>query len=135
VTAPNPESLAGRDLIQVFLPCADLARSVAFYRDVLGLPFLFETNGMAFFQLGASRLMLGQLREGQSLRGEGLSGGVYLDAPDLPALAAALEARGVTFRGPAQALQKTEAGELMLRSFLDPDGNLVALMGVVAGQA
>ena len=129
MTAPNPESLAGRDLVQVFLPTTDLARAVAFYRDTLGLPFLFETNGMAFFQLGASRLMLGQMREGHPPMG---GAGIYLDAPDLPALSEALEARGVTFRGPAQTLQQTEKGPLMLRSLLDPDGNLVALMGVVA---
>ena len=121
-------ALAGRDVVQVFLPCTKLERSVAFYRDTLGLPFLFETNGMAFFQLGNLRLMLGELREGQPAMA---GGGIYLDAPDLPALARAMEGRGVAFRGPAQVLQQTEAGDLTLRSLLDPDGNLIALMGVV----
>ena len=128
MTERSPDSLAGRDLVQVFLPCADLARSTAFYRDQLGLPFLFETNGMAFFQLGNSRLMLGELREGQPAMA---GGGIYLDAPDLPALAAGLEGRGVEFRGEAQVLQRTAEGNLTLRSLLDPDGNLVALMGMV----
>ena len=121
-------TLEGRDLVQVFLPCADLERSKAFYSETLGLPFLFETNGMAFYQLGNTRLMLGQLREGQPRMA---GGGVYLDAPDLPALARAMEARGVEFRGPAQVLQQTPAGALTLRSLMDPDGNLVALMGIV----
>ena len=127
--AHSTDSLAGRDVVQVFLPCTDLARSTAFYRDLLGLPFLFETNGMAFFALGNSRLMLGQVREGQPAMA---GGGVYLDAPDLPALAKGLEARGVEFRGEAQVLQQPPEGNLTLRSLLDPDGNLVALMGVVA---
>lgn len=122
------DSLAGRDLVQVFLPCTDLQRSTEFYRDTLGLPFLFETNGMAFFTLGNSRLMLGELREGQPAMA---GGGIYLDAPDLPALAAGLKARGVEFRGEAQVLQQTPEGNLTLQSLLDPDGNLVALMGVV----
>lgn len=125
----NTDSLAGRDAVQIFLPCTNLARSTAFYRDTLGLPFLFETNEMAFFALGNSRLMLGELREGQP----GMAGGgIYFDAPDLPALAKGLEARGVEFRGEAQVLQQTPDGALTLRSLLDPDGNLVALMGVVA---
>jgi len=121
-------TLAGRDVVQVFLPCTDLERSKAFYSDTLRLPFLFETNGMAFYQLGNTRLMLGQLREGQERMA---GGGIYLDAPDLPALARSMEARGVEFRGPAQVLQQTPEGALTLQSLLDPDANLVALMGVV----
>lgn len=121
-------TLAGRDVVQVFLPCSDLARSKAFYSDVLGLPFLFETNGMAFYQLGNTRLMLGELREGQPAMA---GGGVYFDAPDLPAVVRDMEARGIEFRGPAQVLQQTPEGALTLQSLLDPDGNLVALMGVV----
>ncbi|MBX7249086.1 MAG: VOC family protein [Caulobacteraceae bacterium] len=124
-----PVGLAGRTLAQVFLPCTDLTRSRAFYEDTLGLPFLFETNGMAFFQLAGARLMLGELREGQPAMA---GGGLYFDAPDLPALARDLEARGAVFRGPAQVLQSTPEGDLTLQSLLDPDGNLVALMGVVA---
>lgn len=125
---PPGGTLAGRDLVQVYLPCTDLERSKAFYSAVLGLPFLFETNGMAFYQLGNTRLMLGELRESQPAMA---GGGIYLDAPDLPDLARNLEARGVAFRGPAQVLQQTPDGALTLQSLLDPDGNLVALMGVV----
>ncbi|HYF22142.1 MAG TPA: VOC family protein [Caulobacteraceae bacterium] len=119
-------TLAGRDLVQAALNCTDLPRSVGFYRDVLGLPLMFETNGMAFFQLGNCRLMIG--------RGESGSGGgcLYLDAPDLPSLGEALEGRGVVFLGPAETVQKTTGGDLKLRFFRDPDGNLLALMGVVA---
>ena len=121
-------TLAGRDVVQVFLPCTQLARSVAFYQDALRLPLLFETNGMAFFQLGNLRLMLGELREGQPMMA---GGGIYFDAPDLPAVVRNMEGRGIEFRGPAQVLQQTEKGDLTLQSLLDPDGNLVALMGVV----
>ena len=119
-------SLAGRDLVQAALFVTDLERSIAWYRDVLGLPLLFVTNGMAFFQMGAARLMLGEHE-----RAEGAGGVLYFDAPDLPELAAALTAKGVTFRRPADRLQTTEAGDLMLQSFTDPDGNALALIGVV----
>ena len=119
-------SLAGRDLVQAALFVTDLERSIAWYRDVLGLPLLFVTNGMAFFQMGAARLMLGEHE-----RAEGAGGVLYFDAPDLPELAAALAEKGVVFRRPADRLQSTEAGDLMLQSFTDPDGNALALMGVV----
>ena len=119
-------TLAGRDLVQAALFVADLQRSIAWYRDVLGLPLMFVTNGMAFFQLGNARLMLGEHE-----RAEGAGGVLYFDAPDLPELAAALTEKGVDFRRPADRLQSTEAGDLMLQSFTDPDGNALALMGVV----
>ena len=44
---------------QIALTVGDLARAVAFYRDVLGLRFLFEAPpAMAFFDCGGIRLML-----------------------------------------------------------------------------
>lgn len=130
---PNGSNLAGRSLVQVALPCSDLGRSVAWYRDVLGLPLLFETNGMAFFQAGNLRLMLGEQR-GTEEDADFQPGGaaLYFDAPDLPSLSFALETTGVEFVGPAEVLQRTDKGELQLRFFRDPDGNLLALMGVVA---
>lgn len=121
-------ALSGRDVVQIFLPCTDLERSKGFYSNVLRLPFLFETNGMAFYQLGNTRLMLGELRPGQPAMA---GGGIYIDAPDLPDLVRSMEARGIEFRGPAQVLQRTPEGDLTLQSLLDPDGNLVALMGVI----
>ena len=105
-------TLAGRSLVQAALTVSDLARATAFYRDTLGLPFLFETNGMAFFQMGNTRLMIGQAHDGKAAPSSGI---LYFDAPDLPQLAEALEKRGVVFLGPIQALQKSEAGTLMLR--------------------
>ena len=120
--------LAGRALAQVALAVGDLPRAVAFYRDVLGLPLMFETNGMAFFQLGNLRLMIGRREPGGPTLGPGV---IYFDAPDLPELGAELEARGLVFRGPAETLQRTAEGELQLRFAPDPDGNMIGLMGVV----
>lgn len=120
-------TLGGRKLVQIALTVRDLARSRAFYRDVLGLPLLFEAGNMLFFDLGGTRLLIGT---GNTL---GEPGGtiLYFDAPDIDALGAALESNGVSFLGPAQVVQKTETHELKLRAFRDPDGNVLQLMGNV----
>ncbi len=113
----DSNSLAGRPLAQVALTVSDLARATAFYRDTLGLPFLFETNGMAFFQIGTMRLMIGAARDGAAAPSTGV---LYFEAPDLPQLADGLEKKGVVFLAPAQMLQKVNNGDLMLRAFRDP---------------
>src|SRR3989338_8110601 len=44
---------------QIHVPVKDLKRAVAFYRDVLGMKFLFEVPNMAFFDCDGVRVMLG----------------------------------------------------------------------------
>jgi methylmalonyl-CoA/ethylmalonyl-CoA epimerase len=127
--AYDPTSLSGRTLTQVGLTVRNLDRARGFYRDVLGLPLLFEVGGMMFFQLGGLRLMVGlEHTAGQPIGGSLL----YFDAPDIDALGRALEAKGVAFVSDAQIVQRTETHDLKLREFLDPDGNALAIMGLVA---
>ncbi len=121
------DSLDGRGLIQVGLTSRDLERSKRFYRDTLGLPLLFEVSGMLFFQLAGLRLMVG-LGADQPIGGSI----VYFDAPDIDVLGEALAAKGIKFLGPTQIVQSTATHDLKLRSFKDPDGNALALMGMVA---
>jgi catechol 2,3-dioxygenase-like lactoylglutathione lyase family enzyme len=124
----DPQGLAGRGLMQVGLTCRDLEVAKGFYRDTLGLPLLFEVSGMLFFQLDGMRLMVGL----EHTKGQPLGGSIlYFNAPDIHTLGPALEAKGIKFTGPAHTLQKTDTHELMLRAFHDPDGNALALMGMV----
>ena len=121
-------SLAGRKLQQVALTCRDLDRARSFYRDTLGLPLLFEAGNMLFFQLEGLRLMVGLAHKPDQPIGGSV---IYFDAPDIEELGAALEARGIGFLGPAVTVQQTGTHELKLREFYDPDGNALALMGMV----
>ncbi len=54
------ESVLELDLIgQIAVPVKDLDRAVAFYRDVLGMHFLFQAPpGLGFFDCSGVRLML-----------------------------------------------------------------------------
>jgi len=122
-------SLQGRKLVQVALTTRDMERSRHFYRDILGLPLLFEAGGMMFFDLCGLRLMIGS----EAVGGQPPGGSIlYFEAPDIDRLGPALEAKGVQFPGPAQVVQRAETHELKLRAFRDPDGNALALMGMVA---
>ena len=51
---------------QVAITVRHMDRAVAFYRDVLCLSFLFETDTMAFFDCGGTRLTLGPAENGDS---------------------------------------------------------------------
>ncbi|MGQ0741012.1 MAG: VOC family protein [Alphaproteobacteria bacterium] len=122
------ESLKGRKFVQIALFTRDLPRAIQFYRDTLGMTFLFETNGMAFFDMGGQRLLIGQIRN----EGERPGGAVvYFDAPDIDEIIPALEKRGVKFGPRTEVVQRTDTHELKLRDFRDPDGNALALMGMV----
>ena len=121
-------TLAGRGLMQVGLSCRDLDRARNFYRDMLGLPLLFEAANMMFFQLEGVRLMVGLTHDKDAPIGGSL---LYFNAPDIDALGPALEAKGVKFVGPAAVVQETATHRLKLREFFDPDRNALALMGMV----
>jgi catechol 2,3-dioxygenase-like lactoylglutathione lyase family enzyme len=119
-----PPLLSG--ICQIALASADPPALVAFYRDTLGLPVLFEASGMTFFQSGAARLMIGAVQPGQAVGGDTV---IYFEPRDWSAAEAALEAKGIAFTHAAQVLQRAAGRELMLRPFKDPEGHYLAIMG------
>jgi catechol 2,3-dioxygenase-like lactoylglutathione lyase family enzyme len=118
-------------LHQVALPCRDLSRAVAFYRDVLGADLIarFEPLGLAFFRMGEVRLLLDAA--GEATRpGAGV---LYFSVPDIARAHAALVAHGVAFDSPPHAIHRDEGAifgapaEEWMAFFRDPDGNVLAL--------
>ena len=56
-------NLANATVAQILIPVEDFESGVAFYRDVLGIPFLFSAPPqMAFFLCGGVRLLVGVMR-------------------------------------------------------------------------
>jgi methylmalonyl-CoA/ethylmalonyl-CoA epimerase len=115
---------------QIAIQVADLERSVAFYRDSLQLPLLFELPGLTFFNCGGVRLMLTPAEGGAST---GVSSVLYFKAGDIRAEAQALAARGVKIESEPHLIAKLQDHDLWMAFFRDPDGNLLALMSEVRG--
>lgn len=125
MTSPPEPLLSG--IAQIALTSADPPKLVAWYRDTLGLPVLFEASGMTFFQTGAARLMIGPDYHNAKIGGEDVT--VYFEPRDWSAAETALSERGVAFVSDAQVLQRAPGRELALRAFKDPEGHSLALLG------
>ena len=115
-------------LHQVAQRATDLGRSVAFYRDVVGLRFItsFDPPGLGFFELGGTRLLL---------EGGASPALLYLRVDDIVATRAELESRGAEFVDEPHVIHRDEVGQFgpagadeWMTFFKDPDGNLLALV-------
>ena len=116
--------LAGARLGQIALVCPDVPRATAFYRDSLGLRFLFAAGPqLAFFDAGGTRLML-SVAEGD-VRG---TSALYFSVQDIGAVAASLAAKGVLFINAPHVVARMPEYELWLAEFRDSEGNVLALM-------
>ncbi len=123
-------TLANATVAQLLVPVEDLEKGIAFYRDVLGFPFLFSAPPqMAFFNCGGVRLLVGVMPPGQrALRGST----IYFRVPDIGSAFASLRDKGVGFLAEPHVVHRTAESELWLAEFTDPDGNLFALLSEVA---
>ena len=113
---------------QIAIPVTDIDRAVAFYRDVLGMKFLFQAPpGLGFFDCGGIRLMLDLPAREQAGRG----GVLYYKVDDLQAAFDTLSARGVAVAAKPHLIARMPDHELWMAFFRDPDGNAFALMAEV----
>ena len=114
---------------QIAVPVSDLERAIAFYRDVLGMRFLFKAPpGLGFFDCNGVRLLLDVPAKANS---ENFSSIIYYKVPDLQAAFETLSERGVNFEEEPQLVAKMPDHELWMAFFRDPDSNLLALMSEI----
>jgi methylmalonyl-CoA/ethylmalonyl-CoA epimerase len=118
---------------QVAVTVSDVEKALAFYRDILGLEFLFAPNAdLAFVQTGDTRLML------STPQGAGTVGAnsiLYFSVEDIEATFNAFVANGADAeRAPALAAQMPDH-ELWIGFLRDPDGNLVGVLEEKRDQA
>lgn len=114
---------------QVAVPVRDIARAVAFYRDTLGLRFLFEAPPkLAFFDVGGVRLLLSE-PEGDAPFHPGSI--LYYAVDDLTASHEALVARGVRILHAPQRVAAMPDHDLWMAFLEDSEGNTIGLMSEV----
>ncbi len=125
----QPADLSDATVGQLLIPVSDLERGTAYYRDILGLKFLFSAPPqMSFFQAGGTRLLVGVPEGGQGAQRGSM---IYFKVADIHAVYATLDSRGVKFFAAPHLVHKTPTYELYLTEFRDPDGNQLALMGEI----
>jgi len=116
-------------LRQVAQHVEDLDRAVAFYRDVIGLGLIarFDPPGLAFFDLGTSRLLLETAAPPALL---------YLGVDDVASEADRLRGEGVVIESEPHVIFVDDAGQFgppgeaeEMAFFRDSEGNLVGLAG------
>ena len=114
-----------RGIAQLAYSVSDLPRAVAFYRDTLGLTFLFEAPpALAFFDCGGVRLML-SAQPGEEAASHPI---VYFGVDDIHAATAALRAAGAGIRSEPHVVARLGAKDLWIAFTADPDGHPVGLM-------
>ena len=114
------------NLDHVWFFVSDMDRSIAFYRDALGLALAMRHGDeWAELEAGGVRIGLHGSRDGASPHG----GTVVFDVEDLELAKARLEERGVVFE---EHLGEVP-GYARYASFEDPDGNSLQLIEYATG--
>jgi predicted enzyme related to lactoylglutathione lyase len=113
---------------QIALSVSDMDRSIRFWRDTVGLRFLFQAPNVAFFDVAGVRLMLGSTEAGDTPKPAGTV--LYFEVDDLDAAFSALRERGVAVAkgGEPHFIARLGARALWMAFFEDPEGNVFALM-------
>lgn len=118
---------------QIAVRVHDLERAIAFYRDVLGMRFLFQAPpGLAFFDCNGVRLLLDKPQDAAFDHPASV---VYYSVPDIQTAHQTLLTRGVSFLRKPHVIAKLGAVELWMAFFRDPDENVLALMSEVPASA
>lgn len=131
----EPPTFGLGQIAQIAVPVRDLARAVGFYRDVLGMRYLFQVPSLAFFDAAGVRIMLAA-PEAQGDGDDRRSSMIYFSVKDIDHAQRALRARGVHFIREAHVVARLPDHELWMAFLEDSEGNALGLMCEVRpGQA
>jgi len=114
------------EIRQIAITVSDVGTALPFYRDVLGLTFLFSpAPSLAFLTAGNVRIMLSTPQGAGSV---GHNSILYFTVTDIIGTHAAIVERGARNERAPQFTAKMPDHELWVGFVRDPDGNLVGLM-------
>lgn len=113
---------------QIAINVHDLDRAIAFYRDKLGLPLLFTTGTLAFFDCGGLRLMLSHPEKPEFDHPSSI---LYFNVPDISAAHSRMLAAAVHFEDEPHFIAKMPTHDLWMTFFRDSEQNFLGLMSEV----
>jgi catechol 2,3-dioxygenase-like lactoylglutathione lyase family enzyme len=124
MTAPAP-TLSLTQIGQIAITVKDTDRAIRFYRDTLGMRFLFQAGTLGFLDCGGVRLMLTVAETAEFDHPASL---IYYRVADIEAAHAHLETQGVAFRTRPHVVHRAQDHDLWLADFADSEGNTLVLM-------
>ncbi|MBM7587109.1 putative enzyme related to lactoylglutathione lyase [Bacillus pakistanensis] len=113
---------------QIGIPVKDLNKAISFYKDVLELQLLFNTDNMAFFECNGIRLLLSLPEKGEFAHSSSV---IYFQIDNIKEKYQELIKKGVSFIDEPHIVAKMGQTETWMTFFKDTDGNTHALMSEV----
>jgi predicted enzyme related to lactoylglutathione lyase len=113
---------------QISIRVHDLARATAFYSDTLGLPFLFATKDLGFFNCGGVRLMLSRPEKPEFDHPGSV---LYFRVSNITEAFHKLRDKGTHMVDEPHLIARMPDHELWMCFFHDTEKNLLALMSEV----
>jgi predicted enzyme related to lactoylglutathione lyase len=111
---------------QIAITVSDVAVALPFYRDVLGLTFLFSpAPTLAFLAAGSIRLMLSTPQGAGAI---GANSTLYFKVTDIEAVFSAIVERGAQMERAPQLAAVMPDHQLWIGFVRDPDFNLIGIM-------
>lgn len=111
---------------QIAIIVKDVPRATDFYRDKLGMKYLFSAGNLAFFDCGGIRLMLDKPEKSDA--GTSI---IYFKVPDINEAHRQMSARGVEFVDSPHLIAKLPDHDLWMTFFRDSEGNLLSIISEV----
>lgn len=113
---------------QIGVPIKNVENAIAFYKEALGLPLLFSTDSMAFFECNGQRLLLA-LPEKEEFANS--SSVIYFQVENIKDTYEELIKKGVSFIDQPHVVAKMDQIETWMTFFKDTEGNTHALMSEI----
>jgi catechol 2,3-dioxygenase-like lactoylglutathione lyase family enzyme len=126
--AEKTEQFALTSIAQISVNVHDVKKALAFYRDILGMKFLFDTGHMAFFDCGGIRLMLSTPEKPEY---DHPGSFIYYRVSDIEGAYDLLLSRGVQFEEKPIFVARLADHDLWMAFFRDVDNNPLVLMSEV----
>ncbi|WHY87295.1 VOC family protein [Neobacillus novalis] len=117
-----------KNIGQIGVPVKDINRATTFYKDLLELPLLFNTETMAFFECNGLRLLLSLPEQEQFAHPSSV---IYFQVADIKESYQGLVEKGVSFIDEPHIVAKMGQTETWMTFFKDTEDNTHALMSEV----